>query len=274
MSSTWPNNAPAPGESASPSRFDRQLGVDGFGTESQKSLGAATVLVAGIGGVGGTAALYLAAAGVGRLVLCHPGVAELPDLNRQVLLRADQVGEARVLNAARAISSRYPDVEVVALDEPVSGPSVQAWMSSCDVAVDCRHNFAERLELNRMCWESGVPLVEAAMDGAWGYVTVLAPGRTACLSCLAGDGDPSWAPLGFPVLGVAAGTIGCLAAAEAIKLVSGWGRPLEGSMLTIDLYDMSTSRLTLAAEPACPVCGGTVPDRRPWRPGELARQND
>ncbi len=245
------NPAATPG----PGRFDRQLGVEGFGSDGQKKLGCATALVAGIGGVGGTAALYLAAAGVGRLVLCHPGVAEEPDLNRQVLLRADQLGQPRVFNAAQAISERYPDVEVVALDEPVSGPSVAGWTNRCDVALDCRHNFAERLELNRLCWEAGVPLVEAAMDGAWGYVTVLSPGRTPCLRCWAGEGDPAWAPLGFPVLGVAAGTIGCLAAAEAIKVASGWGRPLEGAMLTIDLDDMSTSKLSLASDPECRVCG-------------------
>lgn len=241
-------------------RFQRQINVEGFGSKAQHSLAGATALVAGIGGLGGTAALYLGAAGIGRLILCHPGVAEEPDLNRQVLLRADQLGEPRVFNAANAISVRYPDVEIIALDDPVGGASVAEWLDKSDVALDCRHNFAERLELNRLCLDKGVPLIEAAMDAAWGYVTVIRGGTTPCLRCMVGDGDPSWDPLAFTVLGVAAGTIGCLAAAEAIKVVTGWGVPLEGSMLTLDLADMKSDRFSLVRDPACSDCSD-IPTR-------------
>ncbi len=243
-----------------PERFQRQLGVHGFGPDAQRRLGSATAFVAGVGGVGGTAALYLAAAGIGRLVLCHPGVAEPPDLNRQVLVRADQLGEPRVSSARATISHRYPDVAIVAVDEPIWGPSVASWLEESDVALDCRHNFAERLELNRLCVRAALPLVEVAMDGAWGYVTVIRPPQTPCLQCLVGDGDPAWQPLGFPVIGVAAGAVGCLAAAEGIKAVTGWGDPLEGSLLTIDLGDMTSSKVTLARNDVCGLC--SAPDAR------------
>ncbi len=235
-------------------RFQRQIAVEGFGVESQLSLRSSTALVAGIGGLGGTAALYLGAAGIGRLVLCHPGVAEEPDLNRQILLTADQVGESRVINAAEAISLRYPDVEVIAIDVGVASPAVSEWLVNSDVVLDCRHNFAERLELNRMCISAGIPLVEAAMDAAWGYVTVIRGGITPCLECIVGPGDPGWDPLGFPVIGVAAGTIGCLAAAEAIKVLTDWGTALESTMFTLDLADMTGHRFKLSRDTSCLTC--------------------
>ena len=240
-------------------RFERQIGVEGFGEKSQLALGRSTALVAGIGGLGGTAALYLGAAGIGRLILCHPGVAEEPDLNRQILLTADQIGEPRVFNAAEAISLRYPDVEVIAIDAGVASPAVSRWLVNSDVVLDCRHNFVERLELNRMCISAGIPLVEAAMDAAWGYVTVIRGGVTPCLECLVGPGDPGWDPLGFPVIGVAAGTIGCLAAAEAIKVLTNWGTTLESTMFTLDLADMESRRFKLSRDASCPTCSHIAP---------------
>jgi molybdate transport system substrate-binding protein len=125
--------------------------------------------------------------------------------------------------------------------------------------VDARHNFPERLLLNRLCVEVKVPMVEAAMNGAEGQVSVVRPGQTACLACRYGDGDPGWEPLGFSVLGAVSGTVGCLAAIEAIKIVTGWGDPLGDRLLTLDLEHMLFQTLRTNRDPSCPVCAKIRP---------------
>jgi molybdopterin/thiamine biosynthesis adenylyltransferase len=240
--------------------YARQLSLPGFGAAAQQRLAESTVLIAGIGGLGGATATYLAAAGVGRLVLFHPGPLERPDLNRQTLMTPSGLGQLRVDCAAEALRSHYPDVAVVTVPEPITAEQTPPFLVQADVVVDARHNFPERLLLNRLCVQLGVPMVEAAMNGAEGQVSVVRPGQTACLACRCGDGDPEWEPLGFPVLGAVSGTVGCLAAIEAIKVVTGWGEPLDDRLLSLDLKHMIFQTLPVARDPDCPVCAGSRSD--------------
>jgi molybdate transport system substrate-binding protein len=239
--------------------YARQLSLPGFGMAEQRRLAESTVLIAGIGGLGGATATYLAAAGVGRLVLFHPGRLERPDLNRQTLMTPSGLGQLRVDCAAEDLRRHYPEVAVVAVPEPITADKTPPFLVQADVVVDARHNFPERLLLNRLCVERGVPMVEAAMNGAEGQVSVVRPGQTACLACRYGDGDPGWEPLGFSVLGAVSGTVGCLAAIEAIKVVTGWGAPLGDRLLTFDLEHMVFQRLRTTRDPCCPVCSGSRP---------------
>ena len=234
-------------------RFDRQLGIAGFGAEQQRRLRAATVLVAGVGGVGGASATYLAAAGVGRLVLVHPGRLEVPDLNRQTLMRPSWVGRDRVDCAADTLRAHYPDVEVDTHSCDLSDPRVPGLVAAADAVVDARHNFPERYEVNRRCVAARVPLVVAAMCAAEVQVLLVLPGGP-CLRCVFGAGDPGWEPLGFPVLGVVAGLAGCLAAMEAIKVVTGFGAPAAGVLLHADLEDTAFRSLRVTRDPECPDC--------------------
>jgi molybdopterin/thiamine biosynthesis adenylyltransferase len=242
---------------ASSETYARQLSMPGFGAAAQRRLAESTVLIAGVGGLGGATASYLAAAGVGRLVLFHPGDLERPDLNRQTLMTPSWLGQPRVECAEATLRRHYPDVEVVAVPEPITAEQTSPFLVHADVVVDARHNFPERLLLNRLCVQLGVPMVEAAMNGAEGQVSVVRPGETACLACRCGDGDPDWEPLGFPVLGAVAGTVGCLAAIEAIKVVTGWGEPLGDRLLSLDLERMIFHSLPIRPDPACPVCAGS-----------------
>lgn len=242
--------------------YARQLSVPGFGVDAQRRLAESTVLIAGIGGLGGAAATYLAAAGVGRLVLFHPGPLERPDLNRQTLMTPSWLGQPRVDCAEATLRRHYPDVEVVAVPEPITADQTSPFLVQADVVVDARHNFPERLLLNRLCVQLGVPMVEAAMYGAEGQVSVVRPGETACLACRVGDGDPGWEPLGFPVLGAVSGTVGCLAAIEAIKVITGWGQPLDDQLLALDLERMIFHKVPVARNPACPVCAASHPTPR------------
>jgi molybdopterin-synthase adenylyltransferase len=245
---------------ASSETYARQLSMPGFGLAEQRRLAESTVLIAGVGGLGGATATYLAAAGVGRLVLFHPGPLERPDLNRQTLMTPSWLGQPRVDCAADTLRRQYPDVAVVAVPEPITADQTSPFLVQSDVAVDARHNFPERLLLNQLCVQLGVPMVEAAMNGAEGQISVVRPGRSACLACWCGDGDPEWEPLSFPVLGAVSGTVGCLAAIEAIKIVTGWGEPLEDRLLALDLEHMIFTSLPVTRDPHCPVCAGSHPD--------------
>ena len=235
------------------SRFDRQLGVTGIGGAEQQKLRDATVLVAGVGGVGGAAATYLAAAGVGRLVLVHPGELELPDLNRQTLMTPAAIGLPRVHTAAETLRRHFPDVEIVAHDVAVADPAVPDLVAGAQVLVDARHNFPERYLLNRLCREAAIPSVVAAMDDTALQLMTCEPG-SACWRCVFPAPDPAWEPLGFRVLGAIAGTAGCLAAAEAVKVLTGAGSVLRGRLLTADLWEMTFRPVPVRPAPDCPDC--------------------
>ncbi len=235
------------------SRFDRQLGLAGLGPAQQGQLRAATVLVAGIGGVGGAAATYLAAAGVGRLVLVHPGDLEEPDLNRQTLMLPTDLGRSRVTAAGRTLRRHYPDVEVLTHDLALADPRLPGLVAGAELVVDARHNFPERYLLNRLCRAHGVPAVIAAMDGTQVQLMTSIPGGP-CWRCLFPVGDPGWDPLGFRVLGAVAGTAGCLAAAEAVKVLTGAGSPLRGRLLFGDLWTMDFRTVSVPRRPGCPDC--------------------
>lgn len=238
--------------------FDRQLTIHGFDHACQGRLHGASVLIAGIGGVGGAVATYLAAAGVGRLTIVHPGALEAPDLNRQTLMRPDWAGRSRAACAMTTLALHYPDVAVEAYDAPVTEAVIATLLTDTDtdVVVDARHNFPERFLLNELCVRRGTPMVAAAMSGADGLVLSVRPGSSACFACVFPEGDPDWDPLGFPVLGAVAGVVGVLGAMEVIKLLTGWGAPLVDRLLAVDLHDASTRELKVRRRPDCPACGG------------------
>lgn len=246
------------------SRFERQFGLPGLGAQQQAGLRAATVVIAGVGGVGGAAATYLAAAGVGRLELIHPGMLELPDLNRQTLMTPVDLGFPRVHAAAVTLRRHYPDVEVVAHDAGVADDVTSAALARADVVLDARHNFPERYLLNRLCRERGVPSVVAAMDGVALQLMTCAPGGP-CWRCVFPRPDPQWQPLGFRVLGAVAGTVGCLASAEVVKLLTGAGVVLRGRLLYGDLWEMSFRSVPVRPAPGCTDCAA-APIAQPAHP--------
>ncbi|MBE3203881.1 HesA/MoeB/ThiF family protein [Frankia sp. CH37] len=249
-----------------PGLFDRQLGIPGFGPQAQERLSRATVLVAGIGGLGGAAATYLAAAGVGRLVLVHPGVLEEPDLNRQTLMRPEWIGRSRVACAEQTLRAHHPGVEIVGYDRELADlPELGQLVAAADVVVDARHNFPDRYRLNDLCVATGTPAVIAAMNATEGNVLVVEPG-TPCLRCVFSEGDPTWEPLGFTVLGAVSGLAGCLAAMESIKIIARFGEPASGRLLQYDLWDMDFRSMRVRSDPTCPSCARARARRQPEEP--------
>jgi molybdopterin-synthase adenylyltransferase len=235
-------------------RYRRQIMLPGFGEESQQRLKNATVLVTGVGGLGATAALYLAVAGVGRLILLRGGELRLDDMNRQILMTHDWVGKPRVFKAQATLEAINPDVQIDAICEYVTAENVDALVQSADVVLDCAHNFTERDLLNAACVRWGKPMVEAAMNDMEAYLTTIVPGLTPCLSCIFPE-KPDWNKRGFGVLGAVSGTLACLSALEAIKLITGLGTPLLSQLLTMDLSLAEFAKRHPYHDPDCPVCG-------------------
>lgn len=242
-------------------RYRRQIMLPGFGETAQQLLRASTVLVTGVGGLGGTAALYLAVAGVGRLILVRGGDLRLDDMNRQILMTHDWVGKPRVLKAKETLEQINPDVRVDAVVDYVTPENVDTLVQLADVTLDCAHNFDERNLLNAACVRWGVPMVEAAMNDMEAYLTTIVPGETPCLSCLFPE-KPDWDRRGFGVLGAVSGTLACLTALEAIKLLTGFGEPLRSQLLTMDLLRLEFAKRRPYHDPDCPVCGAKSRRRR------------
>lgn len=239
-------------------RYRRQIQLPGFGEAAQEKLKASTVLVTGVGGLGGTVALYLAVAGVGKLILLRGGDLRLDDLNRQILMRDELVGQPRVFQAADSLKNLNPDVEVEPICEYVTAGNIDGLVRQVDVAIDCAHNFDERYLLNAACVLWGKPMVEAAMNSMEAYLTCMVRDRSPCLSCLF-PAKPDWDRRGFGVLGAVSGSLACLTALETIKLLGGFGEPLEGYLLNMDLMNLQFSKLRLWRDPDCPVCGKSRP---------------
>ena len=234
--------------------YEWQLWVPGFAEAGQQKLKAASVLISRCGGVGGLVAYELAAAGVGRLVLAHAGLLKPSDLNRQLLMTRDWLGQPRVECAARRLRELNPDIAVVPVAENISLANAERLVGQVDLVVDCAPLFEERFLLNQEAVRQRKPMVECAMYELEVQVTTLLPGRTPCLACLYSE-KPAYWKRQFPVFGAVSGVAGCLGATEAIKVLSGLGEPLANRLLVGDLRQMSFRTFKVKRDPQCPVCG-------------------
>lgn len=230
-----------------------QLDVPGHGEAGQERLKGASVLISRVGGLGSVVAYELAAAGVGRLVLAHAGEIKPSDLNRQLLMTHAALGTSRVESAKRRLLELNPRLEILAIPENATPENAARLVGEADVVVDCAPLFEERLALNAACVAQGKPMVEAAMFELQGSLTCIIPGETPCLACLYPEPPARWKRR-FPVFGAVSGMVACMAAMETIKLLSGFGEPLAGRLLSYDLRDTSLRSVRIKRRPECPVC--------------------
>ncbi len=238
-------------------RFARQISLPGFGREAQRKLKNSTALITRCGGLGGPIALYLAAAGIGRLIIAHGGNLTWDDMNRMILQPADNVGRPRIDAIVASIRRFNPAVDVVGVGENLAtAQQARPLVEQADVVCDATPDFRERYAVNESAVRAGKPMIEAAMNGMESHLAVLAPPATPCLRCLYPAPPPSWQVYGFPVLGAVSGSLGCLAAIEAIKVLTGFGRPLLGRLLIYDTEVNLYQQVELSRDPSCPVCGG------------------
>jgi len=234
--------------------YEWQIWVPDFGEAGQEKLKGACVLVSRVGGLGSVVAYELAAAGVGQLVLAHAGNVKPSDLNRQLLMTHDWLGKPRVESAERRLKDLNPRLKIIPFQENIDEHNAERIVSEADAIVDCAPLFPERYAMNRQAVRQNKPIVECAMYELEASLTTVIPGSTPCLSCLYPEAPPAW-KREFPVFGAVSGTVGCLAAMEAVKVLSGLGEPLCGRMISFDLRDMTFRSRHIARNPTCPVCG-------------------
>ena len=236
-------------------RYAWQMTTPDLGEAGQQKLKAASVLVTRVGGVGGAAAYYLAAAGIGRLVLAHAGPIRTPDLNRQLLMTTPGIGELRVDSAASRLRELNPNVQIETINANVNAQNVADLVTKVDLVLDAAPLFEERLALNAQVVRQRKPMVECAMYDFDLQLTTIIPGQTPCLACLLPNPPAHW-KREFPVFGAVAGVVGTMGAVEAIKVITGIGQPLAGQMLVANLRDMSFRTMKLQRNTQCSVCAG------------------
>ena len=234
--------------------YQWQMWVPDFGESGQQKLRNASVMVSRVGGVGSVVAYELAAAGVGKLVLAHAGNVKPSDLNRQLLMTHDWIGKPRIESIRRRLLELNPRLEIVAVGENVSDSNVSDLVAQSDVVVDCAPLFPERYLMNEQAVLQKKPLVECAMYDMEAHITTILPGQSACLRCVFPEAPPTWKRQ-FPVFGAVSGTVACMGAVEAIKLISGIGDTLNGRLLRMDLRDMAFHTLRTSRRIDCQVCG-------------------
>ena len=234
--------------------YEWQMWLPGFGETAQRKLKGASVLISRVGGIGGLVAAQLAMAGIGKLVLAMGGEVQARDLNRQLLQTHDRLGKPRLDSILSRLRDLNPRVELIGVSENISDANARELAAQADVLVDAAPLFVERFAMNRAAVALGKPMVECAMYALEAQLTTFLPGRTGCLACLHPEAPPEWRRE-FPVLGAVSGTVACLGAVEVVKLLTGLGTPLAGTLLTMDLGTMQFRRHRLHRSPHCKVCG-------------------
>lgn len=240
-------------------RYSRQILLPELDIVGQERLRQARVLLIGLGGLGSVVAMYLAAAGVGRLTLVDFDKVDLSNLQRQIIHRTADVGRLKVASARDTLLALNPSVEVVTIPNCLNEGELLQQVAAADVVVDACDNLPARLAINAACVQARVPLVSGAVIRLEGQVLVWRPDEEgACYRCLYRDiptATETCAQTG--VLAPVVGIIGSIQALEAMKVLAGFGESLTGRLLLLDAARMEWRMLRVQRSPACPVCGGS-----------------
>ncbi|MCQ8894043.1 MAG: ThiF family adenylyltransferase [Methanolinea sp.] len=232
-------------------QYLRQIPI--IGEAGQERLRDAAVLVAGAGGLGSVCAQMCACAGFGKIRIVDNDVVERHNLNRQVLYAARDHGLFKVEVAARRLRENNPFLLVEPVREKITRETIGGLARGIDVIIDGMDNYDARYILDDAAFEVGIPLVHGAVNGFYGQVSSIIPGSTPCLHCIVPHPPPSG---NIPILGVTVGTIGSIQVAEAIKLVTGLGRPMAGRMLLWDGLMGEAEVIPVTSDPSCTRCNG------------------
>lgn len=247
-------------------RYSRQIMLPEVDIDGQQRWLDSRVLIVGLGGLGSPAAIYLAAAGVGHLVLVDDDAVDLTNLQRQIVHSSERIGQPKVESARQTLAALNPEIRIDTLAQRLQGDELLAQVAAADVVVDCSDNFNTRFALNRACFTVGTPLVSGAAIRFDGQISVFDPrqAESPCYQCLYREGEEE--QLSCSESGVFAplvGIIGAMQAAEALKVLAGIGETLNGRLLLLDGRRMEWRSLRLRRDPACPVCSGrTVPQTK------------
>ncbi len=239
-------------------RYSRHILLPQIGIEGQRAFLSARVLVVGVGGLGSPVALYLAAAGVGTLVLADGDTVDLTNLQRQIAHQEAHIGMPKPASAALHLAQLNPRCQVIPITAALEGESLEQAVSEATIVVDCSDNFATRHALNRACARWRKPLVSGAAVRFDGQLSVYdhRNDNSPCYHCLFPDeGEANDGPCAtFGVLAPLVGIIGSMQAAETLKLLAHAGEPVVGRLLTLDALSLQWRSLKFGKTPGCPVC--------------------
>ena len=236
-------------------RYDRQIMIKGFGEEGQEKLKRAKIFIAGSGGLGSPASIYLAAAGVGTIRIVDNDRVELSNLNRQILHWDEDIGKWKVDSALEKLKRLNKGVEIEATKATITEANVSQLVADFDLIVDAMDNLPTRYIVNKAALERNIPLFHGAVYGFEGRAMTIIPGQTACLRCLYRGVFPQEK---FPVIGVTPAVIGCIQATEVIKYIVGIGELLTNRLLIFDGLDMKFKEFKVKKDPSCEHCGHLV----------------
>ncbi len=240
-------------------RYSRQIMLPSIGIDGQEKLLNSKVLIIGLGGLGAPVAMYLAAAGVGSLVLVDFDKVDLSNLQRQIIHTTQRIDTSKVESARQTLLALNPEISVATIDHPLDTTELTEQAALADLVIDATDNFTARFAINRACHATRTPLVSGAAIRMEGQVSVFnGQPDGPCYHCLypeGGEVDESCSANG--VLAPVVGIIGSIQATEAIKLLTETGNSLVGRLLILDAMHMEWRSLKLKRDPNCPVCGNS-----------------
>jgi molybdopterin-synthase adenylyltransferase len=239
-------------------RYSRHLLLPEIDIRGQEAFLAARVLIVGVGGLGSPASLYLTAAGVGTVVLADGDTVDLTNLQRQIVHAQHAIGTPKVTSARETLLRLHPGACIETCPEPLRGDRLDEEVAKADVVLDCSDNFDTRHAINRACVAHRTPLVSGAALGFEGQLSTfdLRDATAACYHCLFPQcaEPPAQACATFGVFAPLTGWVGTVQAAEALKLLGGFGQPLCGRLWLLDALSMHSRVLRFSKDLACPVC--------------------
>lgn len=239
-------------------RYSRQIMLPQCDIEGQQNILAAKVLIIGAGGLGSPAAMYLAAAGVGSIVIYDDDVVELSNLQRQIAHHTPDIGLDKVISTRETLNKLNPDVQVTAVKLRLAGEQLDIEVLNADVVLDCSDNFLTRFAINKACVKHQTALVSGAAIRFEGQVSVFTPGKdnSPCYNCLySSDGEELQNCATNGVIAPITGIVGSIQALEALKLIMAIGKPLIGRLLLLDGLTMEWNTMKLTKNLKCPTCG-------------------
>jgi len=242
-------------------RYSRQIMLPDVDLEGQEKLLNARVLIVGLGGLGSPVAMYLAAAGVGKLILADFDEVDLSNLQRQIIHNNARIGHNKAQSAAQTLRALNPEIEINCVETKLDASTLKELVASVDVVADCTDNFAIRFALNAACVAEKVPLVSGAAIRLEGQVAIFdSANNSPCYRCLYEENDDDLSCAANGVLAPLVGVVGSMQALETIKLIVGFGTNLAGRLLIFDARHSQWRELKLPRDPDCPVCGEGVSD--------------
>jgi len=239
-------------------RYSKQIMLPQIDIEGQQKINDSTILIIGMGGLGSPTAFYLAATGVGHIVIADFDQVELSNLQRQIIHNTSDIGDDKVNSAKAKLLELNPNITVTVANEIMHSDNLASLIKDVDIVLDGTDNFESRFEINKACVECHKPLISAAVIRFEGQISVFKGYELdqPCYQCLYSEqGDSRESCVENGVLAPVAGVVGTIQALQAIKVLLGLGEQLCGELLLIDGLDLSFRKVKIVKEPECPICG-------------------